>query len=100
MEQEFGKETPLVISHGKVHNFLRMTSDFTESGCVVLQMSDCVNTMLNDAPDEMDGKSLTPTASHLFKVNNEDPKLLPQDKEEIFMHLVMQGVYLSQQRAS
>ena len=40
------------------------------------------------------------TASHLFKVNNEDPKLLPQDKEEILMHLVMQGVYLSQQRAS
>ena len=48
MEQEFGKETPLIISHGKVHNYLRMTSDFTEPVCVVLQMSYCVNTMLND----------------------------------------------------
>ena len=60
-------------------------------------MSDYVNTMLNDVPDEMDVELLTPAASHLFKVNNVDPKLLPQDKKEIFMHLVMQGMYLSQQ---
>ena len=88
-EQEFGKEG---ISHGKVHNYLRLTLDFTEPGHVVIQMSDYVNTMLSDAPDEMDGKSLTPAASHLFKVNNVDPELLPQDQKEIFMHLVMQGL--------
>ena len=88
-EQEFGKEG---ISQGKVHNYLRLTLDFTEPGHVVIQMSDYVNTMLSDAPDEMDGKSLTPAASHLFKVNNMDPELLPQDQKEIFMHLVMQGL--------
>ena len=60
-------------------------------------MSDYVNTMLNDMPDEMDGKLLIPAASRLFKVNNVYPKLLPQDKKEIHIHLVMQGLYSSQQ---
>ena len=74
-----------------------MTLDFMEPGHVVIWMSDYVSTMLNDVPDEMDGNLLTPTASHLFKVNNVDPKPLPQDKKDIFIHLVMQGLYLSQQ---
>ena len=67
MEQEFGKETPLSISHGKLHNYIRMTLDFLEPGHVVIWMLDYVNTMLSDTPDDMDGKSLKSAASHLFK---------------------------------
>ena len=39
----------------------------------------------------------TPAAAHLFKVNMEDPKLLSKEKKELFVHLVMQGLYLCQQ---
>ena len=59
-------------------------------------MSDYVKTMLHDAPNDVEGKASTPAASHLFKVNSEDPKLSPKEEKEIFMHLVMQGLYLSQ----
>ena len=59
-------------------------------------MSDYVKTMLHDAPANTNGKASTPTASHLFKVNLEDPKLSLKEEKEIFMHLVMQGLYLSQ----
>ena len=44
----------------------------------------------------MDGHATTPAASHLFKVNTDNPKLLCKEKKELFVHLVMQGLYLSQ----
>ena len=59
-------------------------------------MYDYVKTMLNDAPSSMDGKAATPAAAHLFKVNMEIPKLLGKEKKDLFVHLVMQGLYLSQ----
>ena len=39
---------------------------------------------------------MTPMAAHLFKVNKDDLKTLPPDKKTIFVHLVMQELYLSQ----
>ena len=73
-----------------------MTLDFSERGRVVIKMSDYVKTMLNDAPALMDGKAVTPAAADLFKVNTEDPELLNKEKKELFVHLVMRGLYLSQ----
>ena len=35
-------------------------------------------------------------AAHLFKMNSEDPKMLGDKQKKIFVHLVMQGLYLSQ----
>ena len=96
MEKEFGLDAPLSVSQGPVQEYLGMTLDFSERGWVVVKMSDYVKRMLNDAPDSMDGKAATPAAAHLFKVNTEDPKLLSKEKKELFVHLVIQGLYLSQ----
>ena len=52
--------------------------------------------MLNDTPPSMDGKAATPAAGHLFKVNEENLKMLDKERKELFIHLVMQGLYLSQ----
>ena len=52
--------------------------------------------MLLDAPKEMEGVSNTPVAQHLFKTNSEDLQLLDAEQKKIFVHLVMQGLYLSQ----
>ena len=59
-------------------------------------MSDFVKNMLHDAADDMDQKTVTPGTAHLFKVNKEDPKPLQADKKEIFIHLVMKRLYLTQ----
>ena len=59
-------------------------------------MDDYVKTMLSDAPSSMDGKASTPAAAHLFKINAVDPKPLDQARKDLFVHLVMQGLYLSQ----
>ena len=96
MEKEFGQDAPLSVLRGPVQQYLGMTLDFSKRGRVVVKMSNYVKNMLNDAPASMDGKAATPTAAHLFKVNTENPKLLGKDKKELFVHLVMQGLYLSQ----
>ena len=96
MEKEFGQDIPLSVSRGPVQEYLGMTLDFSKRGQVVVKMSNYMKNMLNDAPALMDGKATTPTAAHLFKVNTEDPKLLSKEKKELFVHLVMQGLYLSQ----
>ena len=81
---------------GPIQEYLGMTLDFSVAGQVTINMSDYVKTMLNDAPTSMEGKAATPAAAHLFKVNTDDPKLLTKEKQEMFVHLVMQGLYLSQ----
>ena len=96
MEETFGKETPLSVSRGKKHEYLGMSLDFGHKGEVRINMQHYIDMMLHDAPEEMDGTSSTPAAAHLFKTNITDPKLLGEERKKIFVHLVMQGLYLSQ----
>ena len=96
MEEAFGKETPLSVSRGKKHEYLGMSLDFGHKGEVRINMEHYIDMMLHDAPKEMDGISTTPAAAHLFKTNMKDPKLLDNERKKIFVHLVMQGLYLSQ----
>ena len=96
METEFGGDSPLSVSRGPIQQYLGMTLDFSEGGKVTIKMADYVKTMLSDAPSSMDGKASTPAAAHLFKINTEDPKPLDQARKHLFVHLVMQGLYLSQ----
>ena len=96
MEETFGKDTPLTVSRGQVHDYLGMTLDFRTKGEVKINMEHYIDMMLQDAPDEMKGTADTPAAPHLFKVNSKDPQYLGAEKKRIFVHLVMQGLYLSQ----
>ena len=96
MEAEFGTEAPLSISRGKVHDYLGMNLDFRTKGEVRIDMEHYIDMMLHDAPEDMDGVSNTPAPAHLFKTNSVDPKLLDDKKKKLFVHLVMQGLYLSQ----
>ena len=96
MEEEFGADEPLSVSRGKVHDYLGMNLDFRVEGEVRIDMEHYINIMIHDAPKDMEGVSNMPAAVHLFKTNSEDPKLLDDKKKRIFVHLVMQGLYLSQ----
>ena len=91
MEKEFGQDAPLSVACGPIQEYLGMTLDFSEKGRVVVIMSNYVKSMLNDASLSLDGKAATPVAGHLFKVKEENPKLLDKARKELFVHLVMQG---------
>ena len=96
MQDEFGKEGPISISRGKKHDYLGMILDYETDGAMKIRMESYVKNMLNDMPNEMIGTAATPASNSLFKINEESPKLLNDEQKEIFVHLVMQALYLSQ----
>jgi Reverse transcriptase (RNA-dependent DNA polymerase) len=95
MEAEFGKETPMNKSRGKIHDYLGMVLDFSQAGAVKISMIDYIQMVLHDLPEEMIGHAVTPAANYLFDVDNTCAKL-GKDKKDIYVHYVMQLLYLSQ----
>ena len=94
LESEFGKETPLTVHRGKVHNYLGMTIDFSDTGKVIFSMDDYINKMLGEVPkDLMKGSCTSPAANHLFSVNNSCKKL-DSATAILFHHLTAQLLYL------
>ena len=50
INQEFGKEAPITVKRGKVHDYLGMTLDYSKKGKVMVKMLDYVENMLRDIP--------------------------------------------------
>ena len=95
LDEEFGNEMPLTVTHGKVHDYLGMLLDFSTPGEVTVDMVEYVKTIISEMPEEMAGTTATPAAAHLFKTNaNPDP--LSEEKAKTFHRMVMQLQYLSQ----
>ena len=82
MVDTFGKDTPLTVSRGQVHDYLGLTLDFHTKGEVQINMEHYIDMMLQDAPEEMKGTATTPATSHLFNVNNKDPQFLGAEKRK------------------
>ena len=72
LSNEFGKESKLEISHGKVCNYLGMILDFTQPGELKLHMFDYINMIISEMPKYMVGTSTIPASQHLFDVNDTD----------------------------
>ena len=73
-----------------------MTLDFSEPGQVTVTMTDYIKMICIDLPPDMVGTAATPAANHLFKVNEKDPVHLDKEKADMYVHLTMQLLYLSQ----
>jgi len=58
-------------------------------------MYDYIDKMLTELPSDMNGVSTTPAALHLFNVD-EGTEKLDKYKAQIFHHLVMKLLYISQ----
>jgi hypothetical protein len=95
MEEEFGKETPINKVRGKVHDYLGMVLDYSNAGEVSITMIDYIKMILCKIPDDMKGTAITPAANHLFVINQQHVCLEGQRKD-LFVHFVMQLLYLSQ----
>ena len=93
LEQEFGKEAPLTICHGKIHEYLGMTLDFTLAGKVQIRMEEYITSMLTELPADMDGMATTPATEHLFKIN-ETPTYLDEKEAMFFHHNVAKLLFL------
>jgi hypothetical protein len=66
LDAEFGKEAPLNISQGKVHDYLETVMDFSKPQQIMMTMIDHIKMVPSNIPQDMIGSAATPAASHLF----------------------------------
>ena len=94
LNKKYGKETPITVHYGSVHDYLGMTIDFSTVGKVHFKMTDYVANLLDEAQeDAIIGTSVTPAAAHLFDVNDKAEKLSPI-KADRYHHLTAKLLYL------
>jgi hypothetical protein len=93
LETEFGKEAPLTITRGKVHEYLGMTLNFSQQGKVKITQVPYIQGMLDELPTDMDREAATAASPHLFEVN---PAAKPLDKNNstMFHHNVAKLLFL------
>ena len=56
IDEEFGKEDPITVTRGKIHEYLGMALDYSRPGKVMIKMLDYVSDMLDDLPEGLDGE--------------------------------------------
>ena len=95
IQDNFSQHSELSMHIGKRHDYLGMILDFTTPGILEINMSDYIQVILQDTPANLRGTSMVPVAKHLFTTRPDAPKLSPQE-QDIFYHLSMQLMYLSQ----
>ena len=71
----FGEQKPLADTQGTIHEYLEMTIDYSEKGKVKFTMYDYLETIIDEAPNDMDGSAIKPAANDLFQVDEECEKL-------------------------
>lgn len=91
---------PLTISRGKVHEYLGMIFDYTNTGEVKITQYQFVNQIITKVPEIYKaGVGMATTApSNLYEVranDNEDRIPLPIDEKEDYHTLTAQLLYLS-----
>jgi hypothetical protein len=94
LDERYGKEAPLTVMRGKVHEYLGMVFDFSIDGKVKITMKDYNQEMLDELPEDMAGEAVTPAANHLFTINNK-PKVLDEDTSDMFHHHTAKLLFLA-----
>jgi hypothetical protein len=99
LNARYGKETPLTVTCGDIHEYLGMTIDYGREGKVVIRMDNYVENMLEEVPEDMSGEATTPAAAHLFKVDDTGEDL-SQEGSELFRSITAKLLFLCKQAPS
>ena len=93
LQKEFGQIKDVSGTRGKKHVYLGMTLDYSTPGEVKIDMCDYVKSMIEEFPQDLNGKVSTPANDHLFKVDK-GKKLGPM-KSEVFHAVVAKALFLT-----
>ena len=93
LNERYGKETPVTVHRGAVHDYLGMTIDYSKKGQVTFDMTQYLKTVLDETPDDMSGTAITPAGNKLFDVNPKCEKL-EHDDADVFHHITARLLYL------
>ena len=70
-----------------------MKIDFTKQGKVMILMTDCIDSTLDNFDSDMDRVKSTPAASHLFNLNP-DAKPLTEGKAQVSIIVSQRHVFV------
>jgi hypothetical protein len=93
INEEFGKEAPITVTRGKVHDCLGVTLDCSTKGKVHIKMVDSIEKMLVDLPEEFDGEAPTPAANHIFNIDENLPKV-DEERAQFFHKHVAKTLFI------
>ena len=94
-ESKYGEHGKVKTHHGKVYNYPRMRFDYSKKGKVKVDMTSCVEDMLNEFPKkpQENEMAMMPAADNLFsKGHGKKPN---QEHGENFHHVVTKGLFIS-----
>ena len=94
LKRKYGKIGEVKVVYGNEHVYLGMDVDFSIDGCVKIDMRKYVNEMLEEFPEKVKGKSMTPANEKLFRVNEKSMRL-SKEKSDTFHTMVAKALFLS-----
>ena len=94
LDKKYGKYKKVKVTRGKIHDYLGMTFDFSEKGKVQVDMSDYIESMVNDFSVDFTeaDKAATPAAEDLFNVD--ESELLDKKRKEEFHTFVAKSLFV------
>jgi len=86
LDGEFGGVSPLTVTRGAVHEYFRMTINYSQKGKVKFSMFDYLEDIVANFPDDlkMNRNTATSAADHLFTVSESAVKLIR--KQAVIFH--------------
>ncbi len=94
LDEKYGKEASLAVTRGHVHNYLGMTLDFSKAGKVIINMTNYLEGVLEEAPTDMDGEAATLSAKHLFDISD-NPITLDKATSDLFHSTTAKLLFLA-----
>ena len=80
---------------GKVHDYLRMTIDYTKRCEVQVSMIPYIKTIIEEFPEEISNVASSPASDRLFQVRDKEEAVpLNKEKNTVFKHCVAQLLFL------
>ncbi len=93
LQKEFGQVKDVTGTRGKKHVYLGMTLDYSVQGEVKVDMTDYVKEMIEDFPEELNGKVATVANEQLFDTSR--GKKLGPARQELLHALVAKALFLT-----
>jgi hypothetical protein len=79
----------MIVSRGRVHDYLGMTLDFTKKGEVKVTMIDYLKKVISDFPEEITGTAATPATTNLYDIRpDEERNVIGEEQARAFHHAV------------
>ena len=94
LENKYGEHGKVKIHHGKIHDYLGMTFDYSQKGKVIIDMISYIEDMLEEFPKnfQKNETAMMAAAENLFAKGH--GKKLNKEHANIFHRIIAKGLFI------